>query len=119
MYYYQQTGELKLASGQLLYMCYSGHGEGKNNPDMQHIKRVGPIPKGKYIIGPVYDSSRTGPYTIKLTPYDDNEMFGRSAFRIHGDSIKQPGTASTGCIIAPRHIRESIILSGDKELTVI
>jgi len=53
-----------------------------------------------------------------LSPHPDNEMFGRGSFRIHGDSIKNPGTASHGCIIAPRSVREKIIAGTDKKLIV-
>jgi hypothetical protein len=101
-------------------MCvgYSGYDEGKNNPDMQNVKSVGPIPRGIYTIGRSYDSKNTGPLTIMLSPHPDNDMFGRGDFRIHGDSIKKPGTASHGCIIAPRNVRENIINGTDKKLIV-
>lgn len=118
MIYYQKSGELRTDEGVLLCTGYSGHGEGKNNPDMQHVKAVGPIPRGAYIIGRPYDSKNTGPLTIMLFPHPDNEMFGRGDFRIHGDSVKAPGTASHGCIIAPRAVREKIISGTDKKLIV-
>lgn len=40
-------------------------------------------------------------------------------FRIHGDSIRAPGTASHGCIILPRAIRDRIWASGDRALQVV
>jgi hypothetical protein len=43
-------------------------------------------------------------------------MFGRSAFMIHGDN--RTHTASQGCIILRRDLREQIDRSDDKELTV-
>jgi hypothetical protein len=46
-------------------------------------------------------------------------MFGRSGFLIHGDSIIRPGTASRGCIILAREIREQIAASGDADLEVV
>jgi hypothetical protein len=45
--------------------------------------------------------------------------YGRTDFRIHGDSIQHPGQASNGCIILKKSIREKIICSGDTELEVI
>lgn len=118
MVYYQKSGNLISDDGKLMCVGYSGHAEGKNNPDMQHVKSLGPIPRGIYVIGRPYDSKNTGPLTIMLSPHPDNEMFGRSAFRIHGDSVKAPGTASHGCIIAPRAVREAIIKGTDKKLIV-
>jgi len=118
MIYFQKSGNLISNSGELMCVGYSGHGEGKNNPDMQHVKSIGPIQRGAYIIGRAYDSKNTGPLTIMLSPHPDNEMFGRGSFRIHGDSIKNPGTASHGCIIAPRSVREKIIAGTDKKLIV-
>lgn len=118
MIYFQKSGTLIANSGEVICVGYSGHGEGKNNPDMQHIKSIGPIPRGSYIIGRAYNSANTGPLTIMLSPHPDNEMFGRSNFRIHGDSIKEPGNASRGCIIVPRDIRKKIIAGTDKKLIV-
>lgn len=43
---------------------------------------------------------------------------GRTLFRIHGDSRLNPGTASVGCIILPRHVREQMSASGDIDLVV-
>jgi hypothetical protein len=47
--YQQSTGQLShnnipIASG------YSGHDNGVNNPDLQNVHNVGPIPQGSYII---------------------------------------------------------------------
>lgn len=98
---------------------YSGNGRGKNNPSMQAVVAVGPIPRGKWQIQPPYNSANVGPYALILDPLPGTDTKGRSAFRIHGDSIKNPGTASHGCIILPRVIRERIWASGDRVLEVI
>lgn len=118
MFYYQKSGKLIADDGVLMCVGYSGHGEGKNNPDMQNVKAVGPIPRGEYTIGRAYDSKRTGPLTIILIPSVNNEMFGRGDFRMHGDSINDPGNASNGCIVIPRSIRYKIIKGTDKKLIV-
>lgn len=115
--YDQSTGQL-FRDGKLISKGYSGRGRGKNNPSLQSARGIGPIPRGEWIIGQAYGSANTGPYTIMLNPCAKTETFGRSAFRIHGDSIKNPGTASYGCIILPRKIREQIISSKDTQLTV-
>ena len=55
---------------------------------------------------------------IVLAPEPGTETFGRSGFMIHGDNIKAPGTASEGCIIQVRAIREAFWNSGDREIEV-
>ena len=97
---------------------YSGKGEGKDNPAMESVHNVGPIPKGRYTIGPPHNTLTHGPYVLPLTPDPDNLMHRRSGFLIHGDSRKAPGTASEGCIILARAIREGIWQSGDHRLEV-
>lgn len=120
----QSAGELT-RDGKLISRGYSGNGRGKNNPAMQAARGVGPIPAGRWKIVERYDSDNVGPFALKLfavdaKPTDDtHEPTGRGAFRIHGDSIRAPGTASHGCIILPRAIRELIWKSGDRDLEVV
>jgi hypothetical protein len=114
----QSKGEL-YRDGAFISSGYSGKGRGKNNPSVQNAVGVGPIPQGDWIIGSTYVSKNTGPVTIVLNPAPNTNTFGRSAFRIHGDSIKNPGTASRGCIILPRYVREKISKSSDRKLRVV
>lgn len=114
----QSSGEL-LRDGDLVGVGYSGHGEGKNDPAMQSIPNVGPLPCGQYRIGIPYNSESHGPYVLSLTASPENRMFGRAGFLIHGDSILRPGEASHGCIILLRSVREAIHLSGDTALEVV
>lgn len=122
--YQQSTGRLT-KDGKLIAIGYSGHGAGKNNPALEHVRATGPIPRGRWkIVGPPYNSPNVGPYTLKLFSVDSkiddvHEATGRSAFRIHGDSISNPGTASNGCIILARTIRSMIWNSGDRDLVVV
>jgi hypothetical protein len=113
----QSKGEL-LHNGEFISKGYSGYGLGKNNPELQSSQGIGPIPCGIWQITGVYNSAQTGPFTIALQPTQVTNTFGRSAFRIHGDSINNPGRASHGCIILPRPIRELIWNSNDKTLSV-
>ena len=115
----QSAGTLYRPDGSECAIGYSGFGAGKNKPSMQAVKGIGPIPQGTWVITGVYNSKRVGPFALILEPHDKNRTFGRSAFRIHGDSVKNPGTASHGCIILARKIREEIYNSGDKLLKVI
>lgn len=97
---------------------WAGQLEGTNNPGMQNVPNIGPLPQGCYTIGPAYDHPHLGPLTMNLTPDDTNEMFGRADFRIHGASAQHPALSSHGCIILPRYARQHIIDSGDRRLEV-
>lgn len=114
----QSAGELT-RDGVLISKGYSGAGRGKNNPAMQALVAVGPIPAGHWLITGRYNSANVGPAALILDPRPGTQTFGRSAFRIHGDSIRAPGTASHGCIILPRAIRDRIWASGDRSLEVV
>jgi hypothetical protein len=116
--YKQSTGEL-LRDENLIATGYSGFGEGKNNSSLQHVQGVGPIPIGMYVIGKPYDTVDHGPHVLRLIPLLPSQTFGRSGFLMHGDSKEHPGTASHGCIIMPRAIREQVAASGDHDLKVI
>ena len=120
----QSAGELR-RSGKLVSRGYSGKGRGRNNPSLQGVQGVGPVPRGRWKIVERYDSPNVGLYVLRIhavdaTPGDDrHDATGRGAFRIHGDSIKAPGTASQGCIVLPKAIRAAIWTSGDRDLEVI
>ncbi|HIE40528.1 MAG TPA: DUF2778 domain-containing protein [Thiomicrorhabdus sp.] len=115
--YSQSTGVLKFNHTKVA-TGYAGYGSAKNKSAMQHMKNVGPIPRGEYEIKAPRTSARTGPYVLPLLPVGHNAL-GRTHFQIHGDSRLNPGTASNGCIIMPRAIREKIWHSGIKKLRVI
>lgn len=120
-YYSQSTGKLTHVNGQgkVDYAKtggYAGAGKGKNNPAMQHVRNIGPIPQGNYTVGTPYNSKKTGPFSLPLKPAKSNNMFGRDAFLMHGDNRTR--TASEGCIIFPRDVREAVDKSDDKCLEV-
>jgi Protein of unknown function (DUF2778) len=97
---------------------YSGHGDGLNNPAMQNIHDVGPIPQGTWTIGPPHDPpDHLGPLAMPLTHISGND-FGRSAFFIHGDNAAGDHSASDGCIIMSHAIRQQIADSDDRDLQV-
>lgn len=98
---------------------YSGFDLGKNNPVLERVHDVGPIPKGNYTIGPPFDSPEHGPLAMRLTPDDDTDTFGRGGFLMHGDSLEHPGEASHGCIIMPRFVRQAVAASADRSLQVV
>jgi hypothetical protein len=115
----QSAGELS-HNGTLVSRGYSGNGRGVNNPAMQDAVAVGPIPRGDWRMTALrLTGASTGPYTIVLEPEPGTDARGRSAFRIHGDNAKLDRSASHGCIILPRNVRELIWKSGDRELEVV
>ena len=95
---------------------YSGFGVGKNNPAMEGVEGVGPIPRGRYKIGPAYKDAHLGPIVMHVDPVGHSAL-GRTLFRIHGDNAT--GTASHGCIILNHDLREEVSLSEDRELWVV
>jgi len=115
--YKQSTGELSCRG--FCATGYAGAGEGKNNPAMQGVQCVGPIPVGLYTICAPRNTKTHGPYVLPLTPHLDNDMLGRSGFLIHGDSLRAPGTASLGCIVVARAVRVRVWDSGDRLLQVV
>lgn len=104
MIYEQSTGCWKSGDGRILAYCYSGAGAGKNNPQMESVLYMGPVPIGWYTLQePEYtkpgETSPHGPYVIPLKPDPENVMFYRGGFLVHGDNVHFPGTASKGCVI--------------------
>lgn len=116
--YRQNTGDLSL-NGISKGVGYSGHGPGFDNPSNESVKAVGPIPVGDYIIGPFQDEHPVlGPCIAPLIPNENNQMFGRSGFFIHGDNQKVNHTASDGCIVLNLTLRQLIRSSNDFQLQV-
>lgn len=119
--YHQSTGLLE-HSGTSVQIGYSGHNAGLNNPAMQNVQGVGPLPQGRYTIGHSYTHPVLGPVAMNLEPDPANEMFGRSLFRIHGDNAHMNHTASDGCMIFDHQTRcrvSDAVAAGDNELTVV
>ena len=116
--YSQSSGELWSPYFKIIASGYSGYEEGKNNPAMEGVKSVGPIPKGQWVIGEPYNSERIGPFSLPLYP-NGHDSLGRDHFRIHGDSSSSPGKASRGCVIFNRDIRGKIHLSNDRDFIVV
>jgi hypothetical protein len=107
----QGNGEL-LRDGAVMGIGYSGHGEGLNNPAADAETGVGPVPAGRYAIGPFFDHPHLGPCVARLVPLAGTDTHGRSGFFIHGDNAAANHTASDGCIILARPLREMIRASG-------
>lgn len=127
--YEQNSGTMIDPDGNVLATGYSGEWDGslpiggpndhRNKPTDENIKATGPIPTGTYTIEDATNNTNKGPIAMHLTPDANNEMFGRSAFMIHGDlSPPRSGRASEGCIILNRVARTAIDDSDDRVLIV-
>lgn len=115
--YSQKTGILSL-DGKEIARGYSGKGEGLNNPVKEKVRNVGPIPAGMWQIGKAFNHPRLGPVVMPLTPIGHDAQ-GRDDFLIHGDNAKMNMTASEGCIILDRAIRDKIANSKITKLKVV
>lgn len=104
-----------------LALGYSGRGAYLNDPAGESFVGLGPIPAGKWRIGQAVNHSRLGPQAIRL----DREKipYGRSGFFIHGDNPRGDFSASNGCIILGREVRDLIVYlsrwSGVRTLIVV
>ena len=103
-------------NGEAIATGYSGSGVGRNNPAEQAVPNVGPIPQGRYSIGPEFDAPVQGPCTMRLTP-EGHDALGRDGFLIHGDNAAHD--ASQGCIVLPIEARQAIAANSDRDLQVI
>jgi hypothetical protein len=123
--YVQSTGRLYRPDGTHAATGYAGGGGGArpdavNNHAMQMIRGIGPIPVGTYTLGDAVMQSQLGQFAIPLLPDIGNVMFGRSAFYMHGDKIEGPSrSASDGCIIMPRSVRDEVYTSDDRRVVVV
>lgn len=125
--YKQISGELCNPTNTIKIQAYSGNGEDKNNHLAEKVPEHGPIPCGNWKITQFLSSDgKCGPDVLVLTPATTEfakliESWGRGpySFRIHGDSISAPGTASDGCIIIDHTDRLSIWNSEDHDLIVV
>jgi len=116
MWTFRITNGAILGNGLKVGTGYSGHGDGRGNPKLAATPMVGPIPPGKYRIGPAYDDPHLGPCVMHLDPLPGTNVFGRSLFRIHGNNAQND--ASHGCVIAPPAVRSAINKSLDRVLEV-
>jgi hypothetical protein len=87
--------------------AYSGNGQCMNDPEKTWVVGHGPIPGGAYLVCAAEDHPESvGAFALPLTPDPSNDMMGRSSFYIHGDNSAENFTASDGCIVTSREVRE-------------
>lgn len=106
------AGQMVSSSGTILGPAYAGAPGHVNNPDDCGLKGLGPLPKGRYIIGAPVTDPVTGIFSLPLTPDPSNEMFDRGSFFIHGANavvdVDGQQASSHGCPVASHPVREAI-----------
>lgn len=118
MWTYSQSTGILSHTDEPVGKGYSGHGEGLNNPKLQMVHNLGPIPQGMWDIGQFFDDKHLGPCVSALKP-TSQDCFGRGGFFIHGDNKSVNHTASDGCIILPLILRKLIRDSDETQITVV
>jgi hypothetical protein len=94
--FHQSTGQLS-RDGVHVATGYAGHGAGVDNPAMENVPNIGPLPQGTYTIGPEFTHPHTGPLSMRLEPDASNEMFGRGGFLLHGDNATHTAKRGMHC----------------------
>lgn len=109
--YEQSTGHFTMLRGskpsRLVGRGYAGAPGSVNDPEMDHVRSKGPLPKGRYRIREVSHPRFAAP-ALRLDPEAETVLHGRSGFYIHGDNIRGNRSASSGCIILDRTERQLI-----------
>lgn len=88
--------------------CYSGKGVDQNKTSSENLKMKGPIPRGWWDIKSGYAHPKLGNPTFNLDPHADTDTFDRDLFRLHADNLRGDNSASEGCIVCSRAVREQI-----------
>lgn len=120
--YNSKTGELWACNGDFcmpLASGYAGKNNGLNNPEVDHVRSLGPLPRGTYAMR-VDNHPRFAAPAIRLTQ-TSGLTHDRSGFWIHGDNSAGNKTASSGCIVLNKVTRAAIasfIAIGFEELLV-
>jgi hypothetical protein len=119
--YSQSTGQLSYDGVPFGDPGYAGRGAGLNNPEMQGVRNIGPVPQGDYTMGDTSNynwNNRDHPYATPLIPASGNDMHGRSGFLIHGGPKQPTYSASEGCIIMPDGTRIYLDRTQNRNLRV-
>ncbi len=107
--YVQATGELIDPDGKVAEIGYAGRAAGLNNPAMEAVHEIGPLPQGRYSVYPRINHTRLGSDALPLSPYGSNVMWGRGGFYVHADNAKRDHSASEGCIVMGAATRARLV----------
>lgn len=106
-----------LLNGEVVGRGYSGAPGYVNNANAVAVKGKGPIPPGEWFFSRAPWSSK-GPQVLSLMKGTETETYGRTAFMIHGDNKRMNRSASNGCIILPRSVRDRMASDSPGRLVV-
>lgn len=110
-YYEQGTGTLLLGNGGYLVpfaVGYAGAPGYINSPAHEHIASKGPLPRGEYEMWVHKHPRFAAPAIMLKQGKPETSWHGRSGFWIHGDNAKGDRSASSGCIILGKPVRDAI-----------
>ena len=91
--------------------------KGRNNPLMQDVHFIGPLPQGVYRVGEWGMHHPVGDLSAPLTQIA-GETYGRNAFFIHGPGGADPENSSEGCIVIPHNDRVAVAALQPETITV-
>lgn len=103
-YYEQSTGAFGVQNGDFVFPLgdgYAGKAASRNVPNDDHLRSLGPLPRGKYVLKVVAHPRFAEP-AIRLEQVE-GKTYDRCGFWIHGDN--KTSTASTGCIVLGKPVR--------------
>lgn len=105
--YFISTGEMTIDT-KVIGRGYSGRSKGINDARMMFVRGLGPIPCGVWDMALPMEHPRLGPVAIALNPRKGTDTQGRSEFFVHGDNQSMDRSASSGCIILDRKVRDKL-----------
>ena len=123
--YQQSTGAIRCVDSLILKRAELWHKErvtpatawDSTIQPLQNAGDTGSLPQGSYDLGP--PTNQKGPLTIPLRPRPGTNLGGRpGGFLIHGDNKARNHSASHGCIIQERNIRQAIADCGGGTVNV-
>ena len=103
-YYVQSTGAFGVQNGDFVFPLgdgYAGKGPSRNVPNDDHLRGLGPLPRGKYTVD-LAPHQRFAEPAFRLEQIEGPD-YERSGFWVHGDN--KTSTASSGCIILGKPVR--------------
>ena len=98
--------------------CFAGNHEGLNNPAMQNVGFIGPLPQGVYSVGDWGEHGALGPNSAPLTQVS-GDTYGRNNFFCHGPGGHDPSQCSEGCIVVEAEYRQKVIDLAPDTITVV
>lgn len=113
--YHQATGDMYFGSAKI-GTGHSGRDQGRNNPAMEGVHDVGPLPRNEYEIAAESSHVILGIVAMRLTPVGTGEMYGRAGFFIHAPEL------SEGCIVLDLNTRCTVaeaVRKGKDRLLVV